>query len=216
MSEDPHTRAGTGAAASAAAASGMQPLQLPSEPRVAACMREWLSHAANPASADTWLFAKLIAARDAVGELALLGLQAPQWRRLVARHFSRASVAAVPSPLSVMSSEYVEFVRGLHALLVAHADPNVDAADAHDLATIIAHACLRPDHLWRDLGLAGRDEVTWMLMRYFPALIARNVDNLRWKKFLAAQYALSLGLQPGPAPGCPGCEDYGYCFPQAR
>jgi len=213
MSDDPHARVGPHAEANEAAARGVRALRLPSEPRAATCMREWLEHAANPACADTWLFAKLIAARDARGELALLGLQAHQWRRLAGRHFRRASVA--PLPLPVVSSEHAGFVRGLHALLLAHADTNVDAADAHDLATIIAHACLRPDHLWRDLGLAGRDEVTWMLTRYFPALIVRNVDNLRWKKFLAAQYALSAGLQAGPAPGCPGCEDYGYCFPPA-
>jgi nitrogen fixation protein NifQ len=214
MSEDPYGHAGTNAEATEAAARGVQVLQSPSEPRIAASMRDWLDHAASPAGADTRLFAKLIAARDARGELALLGLQSHEWRLLVARHFSRASVP--PLLLAVVSGEHAGFVRGLHALLAAHASPTVDAADAHDLATIIAHACLRPDHLWRDLGLAGRDEVTWMLTRYFPALIARNVDNLRWKKFLAAQYALSLGLPPGPAPGCPGCEDYGFCFPQAR
>ncbi|MFT4067097.1 nitrogen fixation protein NifQ [Paraburkholderia sp.] len=177
-------------------------------------MRAWLDQATQPAGADTCLFAKLIAARDARHELALLGLPAREWRTLLARHFSRASVPA--STLSVVSSEHADFVRTLHTLLVADASTGVDAADARDLATIIAHACLRPDHLWRDLGLAGRDEVTWMLTRYFPALVARNVDNLRWKKFLAAQYALSLGLQPGPAPGCSGCEDYGYCFPRHR
>jgi nitrogen fixation protein NifQ len=114
------------------------------------------------------------------------------------------------------ANAHTDFIHSLHALLLTHASPTVHAADAHCIATIIAHACLRPDHLWRDLGLAGRDEVTWMLTRYFPTLVAMNVANLRWKKFLAAQRALSLGLQPGPAPGCPGCEDYGYCFPRHR
>ena len=85
-------------------------------------------------------------------------------------------------------------------------------ADTECLASIIAHACLRPDHLWRDLGLNGRDEVTNMLSRYFPVLVARNVDGMRWKKFLARELALSLGMAPQPAPGCPGCEDFGFCF----
>jgi nitrogen fixation protein NifQ len=35
---------------------------------------------------------------------------------------------------------------------------------------------------------------------------------MRWKKFLARELALSLGLAPQPAPGCPGCEDFAYCF----
>ncbi|MGF6959890.1 nitrogen fixation protein NifQ [Paraburkholderia youngii] len=185
---------------------------MPDDPLTADCMRAWLREASEPEDADTRLFAKLIAARDARNELALLGLQAHAWRALLARHFVRARIAALPLP--VVPSEQASFVHALHALLVASASSTVHPDDAHCLATIIAHACLRPDHLWRDLGLAGRDEVTWMLTRYFPTLVERNVDNLRWKKFLAAQCAISLGLQPGPAPGCPGCEDYGYCFPR--
>jgi nitrogen fixation protein NifQ len=180
-------------------------------------MRAWLGMATNADCADTWLFARLIAEREACNELALLGLQQHEWHALLARHFERASASALsrtpkPTP-TLMSTGHADFIRTLHPLLLAHASPAVHADDAHCLATIIAHACLRPDHLWRDLGLAGRDEVTWMLTRYFPTLVERNVDNLRWKKFLAAQRALSLGLQPGPSPGCPGCEDYTYCFP---
>ncbi|MFM0391631.1 nitrogen fixation protein NifQ [Paraburkholderia phytofirmans] len=178
-------------------------------------MAHWLDAAANPASPDTQLFAKLIAERDARNELALLGLEQAAWRALLARHFARATVS-VASPFAVTSSEHAEFVRTLHALLLTHASATVHADDAQCLAAIIAHACLRPDHLWRDLGLAGRDEVTWMLTRYFPTLVALNTANLRWKKFLAEQRALSLGLQPGPAPGCPGCEDYGHCFPDLQ
>src|SRR5260370_737503 len=87
-----------------------------------------------------------------------------------------------------------------------------ETALAEWLASIIAHACPRPDHLWRDLGSSGRGEVTEMLSRYFPVLVARNVDGMRWKKFLARELALSLGLEPQAAPGCPGCEDFAYCF----
>lgn len=176
--------------------------------------------AADPACADTRLFARLIAARDARNELALLGLQPHEWRALLARHFAHAAAFTLPpgvSPASINANdEHAAFVRTLHALLLTHASATVHADDAHCVAAIVAHACLRPDHLWRDLGLAGRDEVTWMLTRYFPTLVALNVASWRWKKFLAAQRALSLGLQPGPAPGCPGCEDYGYCFAQPR
>ncbi|MFM0339655.1 nitrogen fixation protein NifQ [Paraburkholderia fungorum] len=177
-------------------------------------MTRWLAVATDAASPDTWLFAKLIAARDARGELALLGLAQPVWRALLKRHFAHMS-DAIPARLpAIETAEHTAFVQTLHALLLTHASAAVHADDAQCLASIIAHACLRPDHLWRDLGLAGREEVTWMLTRYFPTLVALNVANLRWKKFLAQQRALSLGLQPGPAPGCPGCEDYGYCFPE--
>ena len=191
---------------------------------------QWIEAAIDPRSFDARLFAKLIAAREVRGEWALLGLSPAQWSGLIGRHFrftpvapdltglSRFSgVAAVVAvaALAVDTHERVEFAAAMRALMLQYASPAVLPDDAQCLATIIAHACLRPDHLWRDLGLTGRDEVSAMLERYFPSLAALNVENLRWKKFLAQQLALSLGQEPGPAPGCPGCEDYRLCFPRA-
>jgi nitrogen fixation protein NifQ len=195
-----------------------------------------MATAVDAYSFDTHLFAKLIAAREVHGEWALLGLSQTQWDGLVSRHFAGSpALSALPgssgfsgttgsrgptgptataAPMALSKHEHVEFVSALRALLLRHVNSAVPRDDADCLASIIAHACLRPDHLWRDLGLAGRDEVSAMLERYFPSLVVlNNVENLRWKKFLARQLALSLGKEPGPAPGCPGCEDYGYCFP---
>lgn len=226
MSDDPLAHVARVAPANDVAASGAEPLSLslPLDAQVAACMSKWLSVATAPACADTQLFAKLIAPRDAHDELALLGLQPSEWRGLLARHFMHATAPASPRVVAISTdananehaNEHAAFVHTLHALLLTHASTAIHANDAHCIATIVAYACLRPDHLWRDLGLAGRDEVTWMLTRYFPTLVALNIANLRWKKFLAAQRAFSLGLQPGAAPGCPGCEDYGHCFPAHR
>ncbi|ANB76005.1 nitrogen fixation protein NifQ [Paraburkholderia phytofirmans] len=204
--------------ANAIAAPGTEPLRASLDAQVAERTAKWLAAATSAASPDTQLFARLIAARDVRDELALPGLPQQAWRALLARHFVHAAaLEPVPAPSTALppvdTSEHAAFVDTLRALLLTHSSTAVDANDALCLASIIAHACLRPDHLWRDLGLAGREEVTWMLTRYFPTLVGLNVDNLRWKKFLAQQRALSLGLQPGPAPGCPGCEDYGHCFP---
>jgi nitrogen fixation protein NifQ len=168
-------------------------------------------------SPDTLLFAKLIAAREVRGELALLGLSNEALQALFRRLFvpGLAQCAAVPHAVNVITQEHAEFAGAMRTLILMYASATVHADDANCLASIIAHACLRPDHLWRDLGLQGRDDVTAMLKRYFPELESLNVANLRWKKFLAQQLALSSGQEPGPAPGCPGCEDYGYCFPPA-
>lgn len=180
---------------------------------------QWMARAVDGRSFDAHLFAKLIAAREVRGEWALLGLSASQWDGLVTRHFagplalhdapdlpgtrglrSPVDSAATTTTMTRSQHEHVEFVSALRALLLQYVNPAVSVADAQCLAAIIAHACLRPDHLWRDLGLAGRDEVSAMLERYFPSLIVLNVENLRWKKFLARQLALSLGKEPGPAP----------------
>ncbi|WP_126282262.1 nitrogen fixation protein NifQ [Burkholderia stagnalis] len=178
-----------------------------------------LAGAADPDAPDARLFAALVAARAARGELALLGLSHRQLTALLARHFPRlqpAAIAAPPVTAAPGHRAHAAFVVTLNALLLRDASHAVRADDAECVAAIVAHACLRPDHLWRDLGLDGRDAVSGMLARYFPALAARNVAHLRWKKFLAMEVAAQRGEPPGPAPGCPGCEDYAHCFPPAR
>lgn len=193
------------------------------ERRAAACRDRLTGVPGGARSDDAWLFARLVAAREVRGELALLGLSAQALAELAQRHFA-ADAAAVLSPSPhvephlphqppVVDATHAAFVASMRDFLVGLAAPDVDAADARCLATILAHACLRPDHLWRDLGLSGRDAVSAMLTRYFPALVARNTANLRWKKFLARDLALARGDEPAPAPGCPGCEDYRQCFP---
>ncbi|KER68923.1 hydrogenase [Burkholderia cepacia] len=180
-----------------------------------------LSTAASADTPDARLFCALVTARARRNELGLLGLSHAQLAGLLARQFPRlpaADAAALMSPASValLPSTHAAFVATLHARLMDDANPAADRDDAGCLASIIAHACLRPDHLWRDLGLDGRDAVSAMLDHYFPALAARNVAHLRWKKFLAQEVAAALDVPPGPAPGCPGCEDFGFCFPHAR
>ncbi|AZQ52961.1 nitrogen fixation protein NifQ [Burkholderia cenocepacia] len=169
---------------------------------------------------DAQLFGALVAARACRNELSLLGLSAGQFAGLLARQFPHLrpvdTAALMPTVApSTLPATHATFVATLHARLMDDANPAVARADADCLASIIAHACLRPDHLWRDLGLDGRDAVSAMLERFFPALAARNVAQLRWKKFLAQEVAASRGVPPGPAPGCPGCKDFGFCFPRA-
>ncbi|HHX4059675.1 MAG: nitrogen fixation protein NifQ [Burkholderia contaminans] len=184
-------------------------------------LQSLLSAAASADTPDARLFGALVAARAQRNELGLLGLSHPQLAGLLTRqfpHLPAADVAALAptAVMAVLPSTHAAFVTTLHTRLMDDANPAADRDDAACLASIIAHACLRPDHLWRDLGLDGRDAVSAMLDRYFPALAARNVAHLRWKKFLAQEVAASLDVPAGPAPGCPGCEDFGFCFPHAR
>jgi nitrogen fixation protein NifQ len=166
-----------------------------------------IAASANPHSPDTVLFATLLAAQD---DSRLMGLSREQRVWLYERHFG--GLPAPAASVLIQSEEHAAFIKSLSDFLLSHIADSADITNAQCLATIIAHACLRPDHLWRDLGLGGRDEVTAMLERYFPALVKRNSDGTRWKKFLARELALSMGLAPHPAPGCPGCEDFDFCF----
>ncbi|MFM0520167.1 MULTISPECIES: nitrogen fixation protein NifQ [Caballeronia] len=177
--------------------------------------RALLAHAAHPDAPDSVLFARLIGARVESGDLLLLGLDAGALLRLIGRHFPGAKIDRPPG--AMLWSAHWPFVRDLRGLLMWHDRTAArHREDAVCLAAIISAASLRPDHLWRDLGLARRDDVTDMLGRHYPDLIARNVANLRWKKFLAQEVAHARGEAPTCAPGCPGCEDYAFCYPDNR
>ncbi|SAK80219.1 hydrogenase [Caballeronia glebae] len=180
-----------------------------------ASARALLAHAANPDSSDTVLFARLIGARIESNDLLLLGLDAGTFSALASRHFPGAPMDRPPGAMH--ATPHWAFVRDLRGLLMWHdRSATRHRQDALCLATIISAASLRPDHLWRDLGLGGRDDVTDMLGRHYPDLIARNVTNMRWKKFLAQEVAHARGVEPTCAPGCPGCEDFGFCYPENR
>jgi nitrogen fixation protein NifQ len=179
-----------------------------------AAARALLDAATDAAAPDTVLFARLIGARIERGDLHLLGLVRAELAALARRHFPRAAWHLDDAPVTALATPHRAFVHDLHALLMWHDHTALaHPEDAHCLASIIAAASLRPDHLWRDLGLDGRDDVTAMLERHYPELVARNVDNLRWKKFLAQQVAHANGFAATCAPGCPGCEDYAFCYP---
>lgn len=177
------------------------------------CEQRLMAAAVAPGSPDTRLFARLLAPREAHAEFALLGLSAHALSRLLQRHFGTAPPAWqawIASPSS--SPVRHDFADGMQSMLRSEVDPARDIEDAACVVAIVAAACLRPDHLWRDLGLSGRDDVTQLLTRYFPALVARNDAGLRWKKFLALEYARYWGLVAAPSPGCPGCEDFDHCY----
>jgi nitrogen fixation protein NifQ len=163
----------------------------------------------HPDAPDSVLFARLVDARIGQGDLHLLGLDSPALGALIDRHFIDDASRDLANEIAAPQHPFFAELRGL----LIWNDITKHAEDARCLASIIAAASLRPDHLWRDLGLSGRDDVTAMLERHYPQLIARNVENLRWKKFLAQEVAHAKGEAPTCAPGCPGCEDFGFCYP---
>ncbi|MQX37981.1 nitrogen fixation protein NifQ [Roseospira navarrensis] len=99
----------------------------------------------------------------------------------------------------------------LRALLYEHRTPDGDPAVARWLARIIARRSLAERHLWEDLGLASRDELTRLMDRHFAPLAARN-PGMRWKKFFYRTLCEQEGVLLCKAPNCQVCEDYALCF----
>ena len=81
-----------------------------------------------------------------------------------------------------------------------------------ELAACVARACLGNDHLWHDLGLPSRAELSGLLHEHFPGLASRNAGNMRWKKFFYKQLCEQVGIRACRAPTCGVCAHYGECF----
>lgn len=80
------------------------------------------------------------------------------------------------------------------------------------LARLIARRSLRPNHLWQDLGLFARAELSQLLLRHFRPLAERNVHDMKWKKFFYRELCRLDGLLLCKAPVCDACDDFSLCF----
>lgn len=80
------------------------------------------------------------------------------------------------------------------------------------IVAIVTRRAMSPNHLWQDLGLFSRDELTQLMQRFFPALASANVDNMKWKKFLYRQLCALEGFSLCAAPTCRACGDFDHCF----
>lgn len=119
---------------------------------------------------------------------------------------------AAPEVAARHDARYDE-VDDLVALLVEHGSPLAGSVD--ELAAIartVALACLGDNHLWQDLRLASRAELSALMSHWFPALAARNDRDMKWKKFLYKQLCEREQIFVCRSPSCAVCSDYGKCF----
>jgi nitrogen fixation protein NifQ len=80
------------------------------------------------------------------------------------------------------------------------------------LAALIARRAMRPNHLWQDLGLRNRGELSALMRRHFEPLAKRNVNDMKWKKFLYRMICRDEGFRLCTAPSCAECGDFAVCF----
>lgn len=80
------------------------------------------------------------------------------------------------------------------------------------LASMVARRCQRPNHLWQDLGLGNRGELSLLMNRHFGPLARRNVRDMRWKKFFYRTLCRDEGYALCTAPSCSECCDFDACF----
>lgn len=163
--------------------------------------------------ANDTLLAHLLAGW-ALGKGALsadLGLGREWFQRLMARHFpdlrwQAPAESAAPPVEEQRALEHEDLVR----MLTHYADREVEGAFA--LARIVAAGCLGSRHLWQDLGLPSRRELSTLMNRNFPRLAGANTQDMRWKKFLYRRLCEQEGLTACRSPSCEACSDYAACF----
>lgn len=95
-------------------------------------------------------------------------------------------------------------------LLLAHRSSEGDVG--RWLAAMIARRAMEPNHLWEDLGLRERSELTRLLSRHFAPIAARNTQNMRWKRFFYRALCESDGFVMCTTPVCTECRDFDLCF----
>jgi len=169
---------------------------------------ELMAHAAGLPNDE--IFAQMIASQiGGVGALPPgLGLNEKDFSELLACHFPGTeliirNVQVIDDPRALERDD----VLGL--LLEHRANSNMSE---QWMAEIVTAACMASDHLWQDLGLWSREYLSRLMKLNFPALAAKNVHDMKWKKFFYKQLCEQEGINACRAPSCEYCADYLNCF----
>jgi len=139
-----------------------------------------------------------------------LGLETGQFNALKEHFFPGCRL-----PEQAASGSKLDFNRMLERddlvnLLKQFSQPGILETDW--IIGVIVAGCLGSDHLWQDLGLWSRSQLSAMLQYNFPELAAKNDKDMKWKKFLYKQLCEAEGLYLCRAPSCSVCIDYPKCY----
>lgn len=137
------------------------------------------------------------------------GLSAIELKGLLSRWFSDTEFCASHCAAGAASpdDEEIEMVRDL--LLANRSSPG---ELGRWLAAMVARRAVEPNHLWEDLGLRDRSELTRLIERHFQPLAIRNDQNMRWKRFFYRLMCENDGFVMCSTPVCSNCSDYNQCF----
>jgi nitrogen fixation protein NifQ len=169
-----------------------------------------MSHASGQGNDDA--LARMYASRM-VGHSAFpvsWGMSRAAFAKLMNYHFPGYQCVPAQEPQDDAGGEPNEEVADLEKLMSSHR-AGVSPSESW-MASIVATACMGSDHLWQDLGLWCRDDLSSLMQRNFPALAEKNVHNMKWKKFLYKQLCIAEGVYVCRSPSCEICADYRDCF----
>lgn len=139
-----------------------------------------------------------------------LGLEACAFEAMLQRHFPGLKPGVLPDVGVAMDPRRLDEVEDLRKLLMQGRTQGSDTEAM--MADLLVAGCMGDDHLWQDLGLWNRKDLSRLMLDHFAPLATRNVHDMKWKKFLYKQLCETEGIYTCRAPSCEVCADYNVCF----
>ncbi|MES9935138.1 MAG: nitrogen fixation protein NifQ [Sedimenticola sp.] len=148
-----------------------------------------------------------------VGEGAMpewLGMGERGFRQMMQGHFPHFNASELQGVGSAVDHERGAEMDDLRKLLLASRTTGSQLETW--MTDIVIAGCLGSDHLWQDLGLWQRADLSRLMLENFRPLAIRNTRDMKWKKFLYKQLCETEGIYTCRAPSCEVCTDYAVCF----
>jgi nitrogen fixation protein NifQ len=169
-------------------------------------------HSAKLCPNAEWLCRMLASWNVGLGALPeALGMETADFQCMLNSFFHVQDMPiAAPSGRKADFSRMLEREDLIRYLLARAAYP--ERAETRWVTAILVAGCLGDDHLWQDLGLWSRQDLSGLIAYNFPTVAAANDRDMKWKKFLYKQLCEAEGIYVCRAPSCEVCVDYPRCF----
>jgi nitrogen fixation protein NifQ len=139
-----------------------------------------------------------------------LGMGEDEYLSMLAHHFPAVDAFSLVQVRTLVDMERAAELEDLRELLLANRTGRSESEIW--MAEIITAGCTGSDHLWQDLGLWQRADLSKLMLDNFEPLASRNDKDMKWKKFLYKQMCDAEGIYVCRSPSCEVCVDYDNCF----
>jgi nitrogen fixation protein NifQ len=139
-----------------------------------------------------------------------LGMGEAEFFRMMAYHFPGVDASTLVTERDLVDGERAQELDDLRRLLLSQRSGRSESE--RWMAEILIAGCTGSDHLWQDLGLWQRADLSRLMLDSFGPIALRNVKDMKWKKFLYKQLCEAEGVYVCRSPSCEVCVDYDNCF----
>ncbi len=139
-----------------------------------------------------------------------LGLGEPAFYEMMQFHFPGYNLEQLIWLGRPLDEQRVAEMEDLRKLLFKKRTGEFDSENW--MVEILIAGCMGDDHLWQDLGLWQRADLSKLMQENFFPLASRNTKDMKWKKFLYKQLCETEGIYTCRSPSCEVCADYDNCF----